>query len=276
MTAGRRQVRLVGILWRIEALKAVKRPACWVTMGVFVAFSALANFALGGNAPRPAFPDAWRGIIEPAINLGPVSLAALMVLLFAPEFRWRTARQNVIDGLSKEQFYWAKVLLLAALAALLLVVSVAIGILAVIPNPGAGGGPLAEPMDLNYMLGFIVALFLWGTAGLMISALVRAAGAGLGLLFLYYICEQIVTMVLSRRWGALDPILDFLPASLFQTLASTNLYYPELLARNNMARAESGLDPLVYPDLRIPLVAAAAYVVLFLGLAYASMRRRDL
>lgn len=268
-------MRLLGVLARIEVLKAVKRPAFWVTSGVFVAFCALANFAPGGSSPRAAFPEAWQGIIEPAINLGPVFLAALMILLFAPEFRWRTARQNVIDGLAKEQFYWAKVLLLACLVGLFFAVSVLIGTLGAIGNPG-GGGAFVEPMDLNYMLGFVVALLLWGTAGLMISALVRAAGAGLGLLFLYFICEQIVSGLLSNRSRALEVIFDYFPAALFQTMTDAELYYPVMLARTNLARAERGQDPLVYQDLWILLVAVAAYMVLFLVLAYASMRRRDL
>lgn len=269
-------MRLLGVLARIEALKAVKRPAFWVTMGVFAAFNTIVNFAPGGGSPRAGFPDAWRGIIEPAINLGPVFLAALTILLFAPEFRWRTARQNVIDGLSKEQFYRAKVLLLGVLVALFFVTSVVIGTLPQILNPVEGGGAFAEPMDLNYMLGFVVALLLWGTAASMISALVRAAGAGLGLLFLYFICEQIVTALLSNRWSALERMFDFLPVQLYQTITDSAMYYPEVLARTNAARAERGQDLLVYPDLWIPLVAAMAYVILFLGLAYVNMRRRDL
>ncbi|MDE2783145.1 MAG: hypothetical protein OXK77_09325 [Gemmatimonadota bacterium] len=269
-------MRLLGVLVRIEMLKAVKRPACWVTLGVFTVFNAIATLSSGGPSSQASFPDAWRGIIEPAINLGPVFLAALMILLFAPEFRWRTARQNVIDGLSKEQFYWAKVLLLVPMMAVFIAIPTVIGVLEVAPNPRGGGGGLVEPMDFNYMLGFVVALLLWGTAALMISALVRAAGAGLGLLFLYFICEQIVTQLLSIRWRALERFFDFLPAQLYQTITNTGLYYPEVLARTNAARAERGQDLLVYPDLWIPLVAATAYVVLFLGLAYVNMRRRDL
>ena len=268
-------MRLLGVLWRIETLKAAKRPACWVTLGVFTAFNAIAILS-GGSPSQTSFPDAWRGIIEPAINLGPVFLAALMILLFAPEFRWRTARQNVIDGLGKEQFYWGKVLLLVPMMAVFIAIPMVIGVLEVAWNPGGGGGALVEPMDFNYMLGFVVALLLWGTAALMISALVRAAGAGLGLLFLYFICEQIVTQLLLTRWRALERFFDFLPAQLYQTITDSAMYYPEVLARTNAARAERGQDLLVYPDLWVPLVAAMAYVVLFLGLAYVNMRRRDL
>ena len=269
-------MRLPRVLWRIETLKAVKRPACWVTLGVFTVFNAIAILSSGGPSSEASFPDAWRGIIEPAINLGPVFLAALMILLFAPEFRWRTARQNVIDGLGKEQFYWGKVLLLVPMIAVFIAIPTVIGVLQVARTPGAGGGAFIEPMDFNYMLGFVAALSLWGTAALMISALIRAAGAGLGLLFLYFICEQIVTALLSLRWNALERVFEFLPGQLYQTITDTPLYYPEVLARTNAARAERGQDLLVYPDLWIPLVAAMAYVVLFLGLAYVNMRRRDL
>ncbi len=269
-------MRLLGVLARIEALKAVKRPACWVTLGVFAAFNAVATLSSVGSSAQASFPDAWRDLIEPAINLGPLFLAALMILLFAPEFRWRTARQNVIDGLGKEQFYWGKVLLLVPMTVVFIAIPMVIGVLEVAGNPGAGGGALVEPMDLNYMLGFVVVLLLWGTAALVISALVRAAGAGLGLLFLYFICEQIVTQLLASRWSALERMFDYLPGQLYQTITSSALYYPEVLARTNAARAERGQDLLVYPDPWIPLVAAMAYMVLFLGLAYASMRQRDL
>ena len=270
-------MRMLRVLARIEALKALKRPAFWITIGVFVLFIAMVTFTWsGGDSPQPTFPEAWRSIIQMASNLGPIFLAALLILLFAPEFRWKTARQSVIDGLGREHLYWGKVLLLAALVALFFAVPLVVGFVALIPSLGGGSGGFVEPMDLNYMLGFFVALLLFGTMGFMVSALVRAAGGGLGILLIYAICEQIVRELLSARWRALEGILDFLPATLFQTIVDVQLHYPALLARTNLLRAERGQDPLTFPDLWILLAAAAAYVVLFLALAYASVRRRDL
>lgn len=269
-------MRLLRVLWRIEALKTVKRPAFWVTIVVYVAFTASVIPQLARNARRAgdgfAFPDAWRSIVEPAINLGPVFLAALMILLFAPEFRWKTARQNVIDGLGKEQFYWGKVLVLGALAALFLVVPIVVGVAQVVAGSGEGGATLFEPMDLNYLLGFVVALLLWGSGGFMLAAMIRGAGPALGLLFIYFFCEQLVVQLV--RDG--PAVLDFLPIALFTTIVDSKLHYPLLLARENVARAERGADPLVFPDVWVPLVAAMAYIAIFLGLAFVNMRRRDL
>ena len=273
----RTSIGVVGVLARIEALKAVKRPAFWVTTGVFFLFNAM---LILGARPRtgraPQLPEAWRGILEPAMNLGPLFLAALIILLFAPEFRWKTARQNVIDGLGKEQFYWGKVLVLASLVALFFVTPVVIGILGVVGGADGTGSPFVEPTDLNYMLGFVAALLLWGAGAFMLAALVRAAGPALGLLFLYFLIERIVVQFVQAALQVQESILDFLPGSLYNTVIDEKLYYPLELARDNAGRAERGLDPLVLPDLWVPLVAAAAYVVLFLGLAFVSMRRRDL
>jgi ABC-type transport system involved in multi-copper enzyme maturation permease subunit len=49
-------------------------------------------------------------------------LAVTLVMLVTSEFSWRTARQNVIDGLSKEQFFAAKVLMMLFVMAALLIV----------------------------------------------------------------------------------------------------------------------------------------------------------
>lgn len=273
-------MKLLRVLLRIEGLKAVKRPAFWVTLGVFVAFSALFNVAevIQAAATDRVFarPEAWRRIITPAISLGPPFLAAAMILLFAPEFRWKTARQNVIDGLGKEQFYWGKILVLALLAALFFVIPIVAGVLGSAASPDEGGASFAEPTDLNYMLGYVTALLLWGAAGFMLAALVRAAGPALGLLFAYFIVEQIAGQMLRARWRTVEPLMDFLPASLFGQLSEERLYYPTLLARDNERRAANGVDPVVFPDLWVLLVAAAAYIVLFLGLAFVTMRKRDL
>ena len=273
-------MRLLLVLLRIETLKAVKRPAFWVATGVFVLFNGLFTFGSIAQARGTdrvfALPDVWRAIIEPAINLGPTILAAVMILLFAPEFRWKTARQNVIDGLGKQQFYLGKIIVLRSLVALFFFIPIVIGGVGAIVSPGEGGAAFVESMDLLYMLGYITALLLWGSGGFMLAALVRAAGPALGLLFAYFIVEQLVGRMIAVWWRTLEPIMDFLPASLFTTITDAKLYYPLLLARDNEMRAANGMDPLVLPDLWIPLVAAAAYIVLFLGLAFVNMRRRDL
>ena len=67
-----------------------------------------------------------------------------VMLLATPEFNWRTARQNVIDGLSKSQWFWGKSLLLPVVALAFLGIHILIpGVLALIRTDlGAATGPL--------------------------------------------------------------------------------------------------------------------------------------
>lgn len=59
------------------------------------------------------------------------------------EFSWRTARQKVIDGLSKERFYAGKAVVLVGLVLLFMGTTVLIGVGGAMLSPG-GGGPVSS------------------------------------------------------------------------------------------------------------------------------------
>ena len=112
-----------GVLFRIEGIKAVKRRAFWVATGAFALFTAIPIDALAHSAHRVpeldfALPESWPTILTNVAMLGPFFVGMLMILLVAPEFTWRTGRQNVIDGLSKERLFTGKVMVLAGLVLL--------------------------------------------------------------------------------------------------------------------------------------------------------------
>ena len=103
----------IGTLLRIEYIKTVRRRAFWVAIAflAFIASVALVSEFLQGrrgiSAPFVA-PFSWA---MTAAEVGPMAaffLAITVVMLVTTEFTWRTARQNVIDGLSKEHFFAAK------------------------------------------------------------------------------------------------------------------------------------------------------------------------
>ena len=275
---GVRLMRLLGVLWRIETLKAVKRPAFWVTMGVFTVFNAIAILSSGGPSSEASFPDAWRGIIEPATNLGPVFLAALMILLFAPEFRWRTARQNVIDGLGKEQFYWGKVLLLVPMMAVFIAIPMVIGVLEVARKPRVrGGGALHRAHGLQLHAGVRRRTAALG------HGRVDDLGAGSGRRRRAGSALPLFHLRADRHATAFDSVAR--PRSLLRLPArpvvpDDHRTRPCTTPRCWHAPTPHGPNAAricwFTPILWVPLVAAMAYVVLFLGLAYVNMRRRDL
>lgn len=271
-----------GALLRIEVIKARKRPALWITLGVFTFFTVvtvLPNLMRAiqgaGIGPPFALPWIWRGVLQPPINMGPFFLGAAMILLFAPEFGWKTARQNVIDGLAKEHLFVGKLIALAVLLAAFFIVPIAAGIAASIISPDPAG-TFARGPELNHMLGYGLALSLWGTIGFLLAATIRASGAAMGIMLLYFLVENMVASVVSAWNAALETYLDFLPSQLFDTLTRIELYYPDELARANAQRAASGRAPMELPELWVPVVAVLAYVALFMAAAFVTMRRRDL
>jgi ABC-type transport system involved in multi-copper enzyme maturation permease subunit len=110
-----------GVLLGIELIKTVKRRAFWVALafltlmsGVTI-ISSLLQGRRGMSAPFVP-PYSWA---MTAADVGPMPsffLAITIVMLVTSEFTWRTARQNVIDGLSKEQFFAAKWLMVMMVA----------------------------------------------------------------------------------------------------------------------------------------------------------------
>ncbi len=269
------------VLFKNEVLKARKRLAFWVTTGVFAFFiaagvAALVREAFMENGRPFAFPEVWERFLPMPAQAGPIMLAVLVILLFAPEFQWRTARQNVIDGLSKEQFYWGKLMVLPALVVLFLAVSFAIaGVGAVVSPSAEGSSSFVRRTDLSFMLGYVLLLVLWGSTGFLLAALIRASGPAIGVLMVYILVEQIMGAVLGRI-ESLRPVLSFLPQRVSESLGGNLLHYPDQLPQVNAGRVSLGMDPLDLPAKEALVLAALAYSALFLVLAFFNLRKRDL
>ncbi len=281
MSGGGTRTGILGMLVRIEALKTTKRLGFWVTTGIFFAFNAA--FAIGNirsDIARPgytyALPGSWPQILEPFANVGPFFLGVTMILLLAPEFSWRTARQNVIDGLSKERFYAGKLMLLLALLVLYAAIPVAVGGTTALLSPSESSSPLVGPADFNYMIAYALGLLMWGSGAFMLAALLRASGAAMGIMFVYLLVEQIVADLLGRSSDMVASLMELLPAQLHSTLAEPLMHYPQMLAQRNAARAEQGAPPLEFIDFGPAIGLALAYSALFLAIAFFTLRRRDL
>lgn len=140
----------IGALLRIEYLKTVKRRAFWVALAFLALLSTvtlvseLIQGRQGNGAPFVP-PFTWG---QTAASLGPlpmVFLALTVVMLVTSEFGWRTARQNVIDGLSKEQFFVAKWLMMAGVVVTFVATAFLIGTATAIYGRIAGATPSSVP-----------------------------------------------------------------------------------------------------------------------------------
>ncbi len=278
-------MKTLSVLLRIEVLKAVKRRAFWVAVGIFAAFNAASAIVRIRDArlypedpfvPPFALPDSWSTILGESIMVGPFFVAVLMILLFAPEFTWRTGRQNVIDGLSKKRLYAGKIVVLAGLVLLFLAIPILIGGGGALVSPNEGGPVLVRSMDFGYMGGYFLVLLLFGSAALMLAALIRSSGPALGILLLYIIVEELMSGLMSRVGEALRDATKYLPLNVFEDLGDDLVHYPERLAAVNESRVAQGLAPLEFLDVEVLAIAALAYSAIFVVIAFVSIHRRDL
>ncbi len=274
-------MKIPAVLLRIETLKTVKRRAFWVAVGIYAAINtsiAVDNVRSARRFPDSthALPESWPDVLSGLTSPAGFFIAVLMILLVAPEFSWRTGRQNVIDGLSKERLYAGKVMLLAGLIVLFAASALLIGVGGILFSPGAGGSGIIRSTDLSYLGGLTLNLLFFGSAGLMLSTLIRSAGPAMGVLFLYFLVEGAVVGLITRLGETARGLTEYFPANISGNLGEDMAHYPEVLASVNAGRAERGLPPLEFLDVDVLVTAVLAYSTIFLLTSFLSMRRRDL
>lgn len=123
---------MFGMLFRNESIKTFKRPAFWVTYGFFLFIMTMefgSDYFNARSDPERTFdlPGSWQSILGNNTDVALIFGSVLILLLIASEFSWRTARQNVIDGLSKEQFFLAKLLVVPLIGLLFIGGQVLVG-----------------------------------------------------------------------------------------------------------------------------------------------------
>lgn len=140
--------------------------------------------------PLYHFPDVWQNLAW-ASGLLKIGIAIMVVISITNEFTYRTIRQNIIDGLSREQFLISKMLTNLVLAGLSMVlVFVIASITGMIYSP---------QFDYPYGftgIGFYPAYFLEVFAflsfALMLGILIQRSGLTIILLLNSYLIELII------------------------------------------------------------------------------------
>ena len=183
---------MIGAAFRSEMLKTWKRPATWVTLGLFglITFADLFDeYREARKDPEEPFflPDAWSQILGEEVMIGFIFASVLVILLVAAEFSWRTARQNVIDGLSKTQWYSAKVLLLPLLAGLFLALRVVVGgSFAFAGTDPSTDATLFGAAQISALGGMFITGLGYTSLALFIATAIRSSGPAMAVWFAWF------------------------------------------------------------------------------------------
>lgn len=256
---------------RLEWFKLRKRLGTWV---IYLTFLTLTVVLLGASlysshprhhGPYLGFPDAWATVLTGGAPIASIFSAVLVALTVSSEFEWRTSRQNIIDGLSKESWLLGKLLLIPATCVALYGTQIIFGAvwayLETYPPHRVFGDPASAYVTAS--LGVLLGMSWYSAVAFLISVLVRSSGPAIGLTLIYQVFDNIVAGTL--RGHHFDRIAAWLPFQVHKSLLQFNQYssHPSAALEDHWATWHLFL-------------AGILWVILFAGAARWVYLRRDL
>jgi ABC-type transport system involved in multi-copper enzyme maturation permease subunit len=215
-------------LIKIEWLKIRKYPAFWWMVGIIALTYPGVNMMFHGIYVQMttgknqaaqmmkmfignpfAFPEVWHSttyfsswfLIVPAI---------LVIMLVANEYTYKTNRQNIIDGWSRNQFVWSKLFDVAIVA---LVTTIIAAIVSAIF--GINYSTATEVSQWNQQLKYIPLFLLQTFSQLSIAFLagfvMRRSFIALGVFLFYFIILEPAAVAIIKKFSGIPAIADFMP-----------------------------------------------------------------
>jgi ABC-2 type transport system permease protein len=196
-------IKLLKVEWmKIKNYNAFIVISSFFTLGVFAA-NYLA-YAFKKNVIDPAdptglissgspfgFPNVWQTVSYYS-GLMLLLPGLLILILVTNEFTYRTHRQNIIDGISRNQFTQVKLLLgvITALASMLLVFIAAL-LFGFIVNTGTFS--FSGISNIGY---FFLKALTYNFIAILIGVLVRRTGFAIAVFFIYTVLENGISVLL--------------------------------------------------------------------------------
>ena len=161
-----------------------------------------------------AFPDAWQTVSWNSTLLFIIP-AILIITLTTNEFTFKTHRQNIIDGWSRQQFISVKLfeLLLLSIVCTLTVFLTAL-VFGCVANKLPDGVSLWQ--DVRFVFFYFVQMISYSTIAFLMTLLIKRAGLSIAAFLIYMLAENIVVGVVHNFYK-LD-FVTYLPEQITDTL----------------------------------------------------------
>lgn len=219
-------------LIRIEYLKLRHHRATWILLGLY--FFAIAAIAFGGGLflrylamqgvayrgldptilPIYDFHDIWQNIAYLA-SYFKVFPAFLLIISVSNEYTYKTHRQNIIDGMSRRDFFLSKLSFAAFLAAASGLFVLLVGaVLGAIYSPVHGFADIVA--HLYFVPVHALQLFLYFLFAILLVLLIRRSGITIVILLMYsVVIEPLLGLFLKFK---LELPSSLLPLEAFSQL----------------------------------------------------------
>ncbi|MCB0653780.1 MAG: hypothetical protein KDC85_21060 [Saprospiraceae bacterium] len=207
------------------------------------------------------FVDIWQNLAY-LYKMVTIFICFIVLASVTNEFDYKTIRQNVIDGMSRREFWLSKIVFMLGISMLATIFLALIGFAV-----GYSLSPVTEPefvfRNIEFMGAYFLQVFYLLMFCFVVSLLIKRAGfAFASILFYIYILEPITTLILSQKYK-LELLADCFPSEAGWNLI--RLPFEKYLLMYSQ-------DYVSYQDLGI----ASVWLVIFLLVSYWLVNRRDL
>lgn len=259
-------------LLKIEWLKLKNFRTFWIITGLFALFLPLFNYMISSGimdfGPKEmlllsyGFSGVWSNF-----NFWSswfiIFIAFVIVILITNEYRYRTNRQNVLDGWSRLDFFNSKIILVLVLA---LITTIYSGIWCLIFGASyTGGFKNATDGMIKLVYLFILCVNYFGFA-MMLSFLMKRSGLVIGIFMIYILMiENILRAYLNWQFKGTF-IGNYLP------LQSSDSLLPFPLI--DMAE-KIGAKGLKFPSPSTYVIVSVAYIILYYLISRRKLMKSD-
>ncbi|MBU8892367.1 MAG: hypothetical protein KOO66_06285 [Bacteroidales bacterium] len=272
-------------LFALEKIKALSYPAFKTLMIIhFLLFFLVIlvvsrfHFSIPGFSVKGLyqFPNIWEFFpwVASWFNL---FLAIVVIILAGNEFANKTFRQNVIDGLSRNDLIKGKLVLIFTIAVYtFIMVLLAVFIFGLINTKNISFDIIFENSYL--ILIYFVQAIGYMTLGLLISIIFRNNALSIVMFILYFFpIEPIIRAIFkteARKFFPIKIISNLTPTPEFLTMTSENSY-TNTSGTSSLDFSEIGLLPEKLP-LGITVILATGYIGFFIALSTILLNKRNL
>ncbi|MFK7925312.1 MAG: ABC transporter permease [Bacteroidia bacterium] len=207
------------------------------------------------------FVDLWQNLtwIYSAFS---IFLGFIIVISIGNEYSYGTIKQNIIDGMSRQEFLLSKLIFIAALSLIVSILAMIIGlIMGFLWSPVTDLAFILE--HIEFIPAYFLHLFTFQVFCLVIGLLVKRSGITIAVLTFYvYVIEPIIASILEFKYEIVW-LADLLPLSAIGNIIPLPFTKYAMLE----TQTSVGMD-----DLAILL----GYAALWVFLAYRIITKRDL
>jgi ABC-2 type transport system permease protein len=273
-------------LVKIELKKILTYKVFWILMGLYFLFLVLgillAGFTINSwldevnkHMPIPIphvhlyfFPDIWQNItFFASIRYVLIFPAIVVIILITNEFTNKTIRQNIVNGMSRNEFLFSKLQLIFLISLIVTFILIIGALILGMMNSDAQGMAMIFK-KISYAGGFFIQLFSFLIFAFFLGFLLRNTGLSIAIFTLYaLIIEPVIYFILKIPKLQPNNISQFLPVN--SVIRVVEYPYFPMLKKMMGLNIQEQLSLL---DCAVPLI----YSAVMIGIVYLVLAKKDL